>query len=169
LSLSDILEMKVAVVTHDPTTNQPVLILKDDEGRILPIWIGPYEAYAIVVEMEGVESPRPMTHDLMANFISALDANVDRVIINELEGQTFYSQVILETKSATFPVDSRPSDAVALALRTGSPIYVVRKVLDAGGILESDIATDRSESEEKIRDLLENLKPSDFEERKGNE
>jgi bifunctional DNase/RNase len=161
--LSDILEMKVAVVTHDPTTNSPVLILKDDEGRILPIWIGPYEAYAIVTEMEGVDVARPMTHDLMASFLGVLGATVDRIIINELVDRTFYSQVIIETKDATFPVDSRPSDAVALALRTRSPIFVVRKVLDEGGIRESDIGADVSESTEKIRDLLKDIKPSDFE------
>jgi bifunctional DNase/RNase len=161
--LSDILEMKVAVVTHDPTTNSPVLILKDDEGRILPIWIGPYEAYAIVTEMEGVDVARPMTHDLMASFLGVLGATVDRIVINELVDRTFYSQVIIETKDATFPVDSRPSDAVALALRTRSPIFVVRKVLDEGGIRESDIGADVSESTEKIRDLLKDIKPSDFE------
>jgi bifunctional DNase/RNase len=161
--LSDILEMKVAVVTHDPTTNSPVLILKDDEGRILPIWIGPYEAYAIVTEMEGVDVARPMTHDLMASFLGVLGATVDRIVINELVDRTFYSQVIIETEDATFPVDSRPSDAVALALRTGSPIFVVREVLDEGGIRESDIGTDVSESTEKIRDLLKDIKPSDFE------
>lgn len=161
--MSDILEMKVAVVTHDPTTNSPVLVLKDDEGRILPIWIGPYEAYAIVTEMEGVDVARPMTHDLMASFLGVLGATVDRIVINELVDRTFYSQVIIETKDATFPVDSRPSDAVALALRTRSPIFVVRKVLDEGGIRESDIGTDVSESTEKIRDLLKDIKPSDFE------
>lgn len=161
--MSDILEMKVAVVTHDPTTNSPVLILKDDEGRILPIWIGPYEAYAIVTEMEGVDVARPMTHDLMASFLGVLGATVDRIVINELVDRTFYSQVIIETEDATFPVDSRPSDAVALALRTGSPIFVVREVLDEGGIRESDIGTDVSESTEKIRDLLKDIKPSDFE------
>jgi bifunctional DNase/RNase len=161
--LSDILEMKVAVVTHDPTTNSPVLILKDDEGRILPIWIGPYEAYAIVTEMEGVDVVRPMTHDLMASFLGVLGATVDRIVINELVDRTFYSQVIIETKDATFPVDSRPSDAVALALRTRSPIFVVRKVLDEGGIRESDMGTDVSGSAEKIRDLLKDIKPSDFE------
>lgn len=165
--LPDIQEMKVAVVTHDPTTNSPVLILKDDEGRILPIWIGPYEAYAIVTEMEGVDLARPMTHDLMADFLSVLGATVDRVVISELVDKTFYSQVIIETKDATFPVDSRPSDAVALALRTRSPIYVLREVLDEGGILESDIEGDGGDSAEKIRELLENIKPSDFEEAGG--
>jgi len=167
--LNDIQEMKVAVVTHDPTTNSPVLILKDDEGRILPIWIGPYEAYAIVTEMEGVALARPMTHDLMADFLGVLGATVDRIVINELVDRTFYSQVIIETKDATFPVDSRPSDAVALALRTRSPIYVLRKVLDEGGILESDMEGDDGERAEKIRDLLENIKPSDFEKGCGEE
>ncbi len=154
---TDLLEMRVAVVTHDPQTNKPVLILKNEEaGKILPIWIGPYEAYAIMMAIEGVEPTRPMTHDLIRNLLEALDAVVERVVVNDLADNTFYARIIMETREATVEVDARPSDAIAVALRTGAPIYVARAILEAGGADAED------ETKDDVQKILENLRPEDF-------
>lgn len=156
------LEMKVAVITHDRETNSPVLILKsEDEGSLLPIWIGPYEAYAIMMEIEGIEAPRPMTHDLLKNLITALGAELEYIEIFDLADNTFFSQLVLSTENETIAIDSRPSDAVALALRCNANIYVSREVLEAGGAKEGvkEGKTDRK----NVENLLQNLKPSDFE------
>ncbi|MCP4231296.1 MAG: bifunctional nuclease family protein [bacterium] len=156
------LEMKVAVITHDRETNSPVLILKnDEEGSLLPIWIGPYEAYAIMMEIEGIEAPRPMTHDLLKNAIAALGADLEYVEIFDLSENTFFSQLILTTEAETITIDARPSDAVALALRCNSNIYVSRDVIEAGGAREGDKGTKLDK--ESINEMLKNLKPSDFE------
>lgn len=152
------MEMRVAVVTHDPSTNRPVLILKHEEsGRILPIWIGPYEAYAIMMAVEGVEPTRPLTHDLIKSLLDAVGAVVERVVVNDLADNTFYARIILETPDATVEVDARPSDAIAVALRVGAPIYVARAILDAGGTAEGEPADN-----DDLRRILENLKPEDF-------
>jgi len=152
----DILEMRVAVVTHDPNTNRPVLILRnEDAGKILPIWIGPYEAYAIMMAIEGVEPARPNTHDLIKSLLDALDAVVEKVVVNDIADNTFYAVIVLETREGTLEVDSRPSDAIAVALRTGSPIYVARRILEAAG-QPSDADADR------LQKVLETLKPEDF-------
>jgi len=154
---TDLLEMRVAVVTHDPNTNRPVLILKHEEtGRILPIWIGPYEAYAIMMAIEGVEPTRPLTHDLIKGLLDALGAAVERVVVNDLADNTFYARIVLETRDATVEVDARPSDAIAVALRMGAPIYVARAILDAGGT-ESEVPEG-----DDLQRILENLKPEDF-------
>ena len=156
------LEMKVAVITHDRETNSPVLILKnDEEGSLLPIWIGPYEAYAIMMEIEGIEAPRPMTHDLLKNAIAALGADLEYVEIFDLSENTFFSQLILTTEAETITIDARPSDAVALALRCNSNIYVSRDVIEAGGAREGDGNTKLDK--EAIDEMSKNLKPSDFE------
>jgi bifunctional DNase/RNase len=156
---TDLLEMRVAVVTHDPSTNRPVLILKNEEaGKILPIWIGPYEAYAIMSAIEGVEPTRPMTHDLIKALLDSLDARVERVVVNDLSDNTFYARVVVETREGTIEIDSRPSDAIAVALRTASPIYVAREVIDVSG---ADAEVDR-ESRDELERMLEGLKPEDF-------
>jgi bifunctional DNase/RNase len=156
---TDLLEMRVAVVTHDPNTNRPVLILKNEEaGKILPIWIGPYEAYAIMSAIEGVEPTRPMTHDLIKALLDALDAQVERVVVNDLSDNTFYAKVIVDTRDGTIEIDSRPSDAIAVALRTSSPIYVARTVIDVSG---ADAEMDR-ETRDELETMLEGLKPEDF-------
>ncbi|NIT37203.1 MAG: bifunctional nuclease family protein [candidate division Zixibacteria bacterium] len=155
----DLLEMRVAVVTHDPNTNRPVLILKnEDAGKILPIWIGPYEAYAIMMAIEGVEPTRPMTHDLIKGLVDALDARVESVVVNDLSDNTFYARIIIETGDGTLEVDARPSDAIAVALRTESPIYVAREVIEISG---ADAEVVR-ESRDDLASLLENLSPDDF-------
>lgn len=156
---TDLLEMRVAVVTHDPNTNRPVLILKNEEaGKILPIWIGPYEAYAIMSAIEGVEPTRPMTHDLIKALLDSLDARVERVVVNDLSDNTFYARVVVETREGTIEIDSRPSDAIAVALRTASPIYVAREVIEVSG---ADADVER-ESRDELERMLEGLKPEDF-------
>jgi len=155
----EMLEMRVAAVTHDPGSNRPVLILKnDDAGKILPIWIGPYEAYAIMAAIEGVEPTRPLTHDLIKGLLAAMDAEVERVVINDLADNTFYALIVLDTHTGRLEVDARPSDAIAVALRVGAPIYVSRTVLDTSG------ATAEGEIEEpdRFRKMLADLKPEDF-------
>jgi hypothetical protein len=156
------LEMKVAVITHDRETNSPVLILKsEEEGSLLPIWIGPYEAYAIMMEIEGIEAPRPMTHDLLKNIVSALGADLEYIEIFDLSDNTFFSQLILSTEDETISIDARPSDAVALALRCSANIYVSREVVEAGGAREGDGKTKLDKK--SIDEMLKDLKPSDFE------
>jgi bifunctional DNase/RNase len=156
---TDLLEMRVAVVTHDPGTNRPVLILKNEEaGKILPIWIGPYEAYAIMSAIEGVEPTRPMTHDLIKALLDSLDARVERVVVNDLSDNTFYARIVVETREGAIEIDSRPSDAIAVALRTASPIYVAREVIDVSG---ADAEVDR-ESRDELERMLEGLTPEDF-------
>ncbi len=158
----DLLEMKVAVITHDRETNSPVLILKcEDEGSLLPIWIGPYEAYAIMMEIEGIDAPRPMTHDLLKNTVTALGADLEYIEIFDLSDNTFFSQLILTTEDETISIDARPSDAVALALRCNANIYVSRDVIEAGGARESSGSLKLDKK--AIDEMLKDLKPSDFE------
>ena len=155
----ELLEMRVAVVTHDPNTNRPVLILKNEEaGKILPIWIGPYEAYAIMSAIEGTEPTRPMTHDLIKAFLDAVDAQVERVVINDLSDNTFYAKIVVETHQGTIEIDSRPSDAIAIALRTTAPIYVSKAVIEVSG---ADADVDK-ETRDELERMLESLTPEDF-------
>ena len=112
-----------------------VILREKDTGRYLPIWIGPAEADAITIKLQGVISPRPLTHDLMESIISKLGARVKSVIVNDLQNDTFYARLILDVKGDALELDSRPSDAMAIAIRTDAPIYVEEVVLDRAGIL----------------------------------
>jgi bifunctional DNase/RNase len=155
-----IFEMKIKGLTLDPMTNMPIIILKDVEGkRALPIWIGLFEANAIALEIEKVETPRPMTHDLMVNVLKALEARLTKVIVHDLKDNTFFASLVIEGRRGELTVDSRPSDAIALAVRCQAPIFVTREVLDKSqsfavdeGLLEQD----------QMKKWLENLKPEDF-------
>lgn len=116
----------------DPLTEQPILILRsEEEGRVLPIWIGAAEAHAIALEMEKVRVPRPMTHDLICGILQCADIRVQRVQITDLRENTYFAEIVLQASGREFPVDSRPSDAVAIAVRTGAPIFVDDAVFDA--------------------------------------
>src|SRR5437870_11178572 len=118
-------EMKIRGLMLDPVTNTPIVILKDSGGdTILPIWVGVYEANAIALEIEKVSTPRPMTHDLIKNVLSGLDAHVHKVVVTELKEDTFYAVIWMERDGRVISVDSRPSDALALALRVDCPIFV---------------------------------------------
>ena len=121
-------EMKIRGLMMDPVTNMPIVILKDVNGTaVLPIWVGIYEANAIALEIEKVATPRPMTHDLLKNLLTGLDTHVSKVVVSDLRDDTFYALIWLEKDGQVISIDSRPSDALALALRVDCPIYVGKK------------------------------------------
>lgn len=156
------LEMKVRGLTLDPLTNTALVILRDIEGtKALPIWIGPQEANAIVLEIEQVPTPRPMTHDLIKNILEGINATVVRVVINDLKESTFFATIFLSVEGQEVRIDARPSDAIAVALRVKSPIYVTLDVIErAGSIDVSDEGL--ADDSDTIKDWLENIKPEDF-------
>jgi len=134
-------QVRIASLALDPRNNQPVVLLKPmeeeaGEGRLLPIWIGHPEATAILLALEGVETPRPMTHDLMLSLATTLEAIVERVEITRVDEGTFYAGIVLRSEDVTRIVDARPSDSIALAIRAGAPIFVSDEVLDAAGIAD---------------------------------
>src|SRR5580698_5375548 len=123
-------EMKIRGLMMDPVTNMPIVVLKDVQGQaILPIWVGVYEANAIALEIEKVQTPRPMTHDLLKNVLTGLDVHVQRVVVCDLKDDTFYALIWIEREGQIISLDSRPSDALALALRLDCPIFVSDEVL----------------------------------------
>lgn len=153
-------EMKIRTLMMDPVTQMPIVILRDMSGdTILPIWVGPYEANAIALEIEKVATARPMTHDLIKTLLSGLDAQVKKVVVNELKDETFYALIWLEKDGQVISVDSRPSDALALALRTDCPIYVDDSVLKNSKMTTT--ASDRVNNEE-LKKWLEQLNDEDF-------
>lgn len=144
----------------DPVTNMPIVVLKDVNGNsILPIWVGIYEANAIALEIEKVATPRPMTHDLIRNLLFGLEAGVKKVVVSDLKEDTFYAVIWLERNGELISVDSRPSDALAIALRLDCPIYVAETVLKTSKTVQS--VGDISNNEE-LRRVLENLNDEDF-------
>lgn len=152
--------MKVDKLGIDLLTHDPVVILKDIEGkRHLPILIGPFEATAIALALEGTQVPRPLSHDLMKSVIESLKARVDRIVIHDIQENTFFAKVVLESAAGPLEIDARPSDSIALALRTGSPIYVSDKI-----ILEDVDERSRDEriEESDFKRFIDDLKPSDF-------
>jgi len=156
------LEMKVKGLALDPSTNMPIIILKDmEEERALPIWVGIFEAQAIVMKMEDVSVPRPMTHDLIKNILEVVQATVSRIVINDIENKAFFAVILLSIAGNEVTIDSRPSDAIALALRVDAPIYVAKKVLDETGTIDIS-GTEQEEDIEKWKEWLEDLRPEDF-------
>ena len=126
------IEMTIKGLMIDPITNMPIVILKDKEGdRVLPIWVGIFEANAIALQIENITTPRPMTHDLLKNVLNDLDAHVQRIVVSELRDNTFYAMIYINRNDSILAVDSRPSDAIALALRTKSPIFVEESVVES--------------------------------------
>jgi len=153
-------EMKIRGLMMDPVTNMPIVILKDaGSDTVLPIWVGVYEANAIALEIEKVPTPRPMTHDLIKNVLTGLDTLVHRVVVTELKDDTFYAIIWLERDGHTISVDSRPSDALALALRMDCPIFVDEEVLKNSK--QAANLSERATSEE-LRKLLEGLSDDDL-------
>src|SRR5438128_12308327 len=125
------IEMSIKGLMVDPITNMPIVILRDKEGqKVLPIWVGIFEANAIALQIENVSTPRPMTHDLLRNVIQDLKASVQKVVVCDLQENTFYALIYLALNGDTLAIDARPSDAIALALRTRAPIFVVDSVID---------------------------------------
>ncbi len=153
-------EMKIRGLMMDPVTNMPIVILKDVNGdSVLPIWVGIYEANAIALEIEKVTTPRPMTHDLIKNLLTGLDTRVHKVVVNELREDTFYAVIWLERDGRIISVDSRPSDALAIALRLDCPIFVEDEVLKTSK--QATAVSDRVSSEE-LRKWLEGLNDEDL-------
>jgi uncharacterized protein len=132
------IEMTIKGLMIDPITNMPIIILRDQGGqRVLPIWVGVFEANAIALQIESVQTPRPMTHDLLKNVIDDLEARVERIVVCDLKENTFYATIHLRSNGHEIEVDARPSDAIALALRTGSPIFVEETVIQNARSVET--------------------------------
>jgi uncharacterized protein len=162
-SISELVAMTIKGLMLDPVSNSPIVVLKDDDEKFfLPIWVGIFEANAIALQLENITTPRPMTHDLLRNMIEELHARVTRIVINDLRDATFFAQIRLVVEQGggdrTLEVDARPSDAIALALRTEAPIYVAQSVLDQA----QTITPDSEEQDEKTRNWFENLTPEDL-------
>jgi len=154
------IEMKIRGLMMDPVTNMPIVILKDVNGNaLLPIWVGVYEANAIALEIEKVSTPRPMTHDLIKSLLMGLSTGIRKVVVNELKDDTFYALIWLERNGELISIDSRPSDALALALRLDCPIFVEDAVLKSSKL--SGAVSERVNSEE-LRKWLENLNDEDL-------
>jgi uncharacterized protein len=161
-----LVEMKVRGLALDPVSNMPIIILRDDEDkRSLPIWVGIFEANAIALELEKIATPRPMTHDLIKNVLETLEVQVTRVVVTDLRENTFYAVLHLKLGTAEHTVDSRPSDAIALALRTAAPIYVDEEVFPKAGKMEVTKEGEpmKADDPEQLREWLQNIKPEDFE------
>jgi bifunctional DNase/RNase len=153
-------EMKIRGLMMDPVTNMPIVVLKDINGSsILPIWVGIYEANAIALEIEKVSTPRPMTHDLIKTLLLGLGTGIRKVVVSELKDDTFYAVIWLDKDGDLISVDSRPSDALALALRLDCPIYVEESVLKSSN--RSGAAADKINNEE-LRRWLESLNDEDL-------
>lgn len=166
----DSIPMAVGGLTLDPVTKTPIVILKDTENKLnLPIWIGLLEATAMATELEGIKMARPMTHDLLKNILTEMGGSVESIEITELKENTYYALIYLNVGGREMVIDSRPSDAIALALRTKSPIYVAKGVLEASSILqqseekkESAVTNVSNVSKEKWAEILEKMSPEDF-------
>ena len=153
-------EMKIRGLMMDPVTNMPIVILKDVGGSsLLPIWVGVYEANAIALEIEKVSTPRPMTHDLIKTLLLGLNAGIRKVVVNDLKDDTFYAVIWIERNGELISVDSRPSDALALALRLDCPIFVDDEVLKSSKLSG---AVSEKVNQEELRRWLENLNNEDL-------
>jgi bifunctional DNase/RNase len=153
-------EMKIRGLMMDPVTNMPIVILKDVNGNaILPIWVGVYEANAIALEIERVSTPRPMTHDLIKTLLLGLNAGMRKVVVSELKDDTFYAVIWIERDGDVISVDSRPSDALALALRLDCPIYVEESVLKSS---KQSASVSEKVNHEELRRWLEGLNDEDL-------
>jgi hypothetical protein len=156
-----LIEMTIKGLMVDPITNMPIVILKDKEGdRVLPIWVGIFEANAIALQIENIATPRPMTHDLLRNIIQDLKASVQKIVVCDLQENTFYALIYLALNGDTVAIDARPSDAIALALRTRAPIFVEDAVLDNAKTIES--VPEKADAD-RLHKWLESLDPDDFE------
>jgi bifunctional DNase/RNase len=155
-----LIEMSIKGLMVDPITNMPIVILKDKMGeRILRIWVGLFEANAIALQIENVSTPRPMTHDLLRNIITDLDGRVDRIVVSDLKDNTFFAVIHLTVRGERVAVDARPSDAIALALRTRSPILVEETVIDNAKSVE---VFSEPMDNARLQKWLESLDPSEL-------
>lgn len=149
-------------VRLDPPVQQPVVLLRERSGeRLLPIWIGSPEANAIEFARQGVDPPRPMTHDLLKGILDELGTRVDRIVIDDLRDSTFYATIHLQGPGRTYAISSRPSDAIALAIRAGAPIFASDQVLNEAAVVMQD--DDEDQEVERFREFLDKISPDDFE------
>ena len=166
------LEMKVKGLALDPLSNMPMIILRDEEEkRSLPIWVGLFEANAIALELEKIPTPRPMTHDLIKNILETVEARVQKVVVNDLRDNTFYAVIHLQIRGSELTVDSRPSDAIALAVRCDAQIFAADEVVDESGIEfqagdeEASLVTASNLADldpEEFRRFIETVTPEEF-------
>lgn len=167
MNREDFILMTVGGLTLDPVTKTPIVILRDPENKLnLPIWIGLLEATSMATELEGIKMARPMTHDLLRTVLEQMDATVEWVDVTELKDNTYFALIHLRAGDRQFTIDARPSDAISLALRTKSPIYVAKAVLEASSVLqqmeegkEQDLS---NVSRDKWAEILEKMSPDDF-------
>jgi uncharacterized protein len=154
------IEMTIKGLMVDPVTNMPIVLLRDSEGqKVLPIWVGIYEANAIALQIENVSTPRPMTHDLLKNVIVDLKGTVRKIVVSDLKENTFFALIYLEVNGETVAIDARPSDAIALALRARAPIFVEESVIDHAKPF--DPGSEKPDTE-RLQKWLENLDPDDL-------
>lgn len=152
--------MKIKGLVVDPISKMPIVVLEDlNSERILPIWIGVFEANAIALKIEDISTPRPMTHDLVKNFLDKLNISVEKVVVNDVRDNTFYALIYCRYNDQVITIDSRPSDAIALSLRVEAPIFVEEDVVKKAHSLKFD---ENLEGSEKLKKWLENLKPENF-------
>lgn len=153
------IEMLIKGLMVDPITNMPIIILRDKDGqKVLPIWVGVFEANAIALQIENVATPRPMTHDLLKNVIQDLEATVKKIVVSDLRENTFYALIYLQRHGEMIAIDARPSDAIALALRTRVPIFVEELVIDNAKTIDTPEKADS----ERLQKWLESLDPDDL-------
>jgi uncharacterized protein len=154
------IELQLVGVRVELPTNQPIVLLREREGeRFLPIWIGAVEATAIAFALQGIVTQRPMTHDLMKNLLETMNVRIDKILITELKEGTFYATLQMSQNGTSWEVSSRPSDAIALAVRINAPIFAAEEVLNEASILIRD---DEEQEVEKFREFLEQVNPEDF-------
>src|SRR5262249_18108171 len=154
------IEMSIKGLMVDPLTNMPIVILRDQDGqRVLPIWVGIFEANAIALQIENIPTPRPMTHDLLRNIIQDLRASVQKIVVCDLQENTFYALIYLAVNGDTVAIDARPSDAIALALRTRAPLFVEEWVI--GNAKTVDSSSDKADAD-RLHKWLESIDPDDL-------
>jgi len=157
-----VIEMQLVGVRVELPTNQPIVLLREREGeRFLPIFIGPVEATAIAFALQGIVTPRPMTHDLLKNVLEELGVGIDRILVTELRDTTFYATLEMSRDGQKYSISSRPSDAIALAVRGGFPIFAAPDVLNEAGILIRE-EEDEEEEIQRFREFIDSVSPEDF-------
>ena len=157
-------EMSIYGVSFDIGAKQPIVLLKTvNDSKFLPIWIGSTEATAILMKLQGVETPRPMTHDLLSNVVSGLDAEIARITVTELRDNTFFALITLRVQATEIEIDSRPSDALALAVRAGAPIFVSDRVIEESALnINEGQLGDTEDVVEAFKAFLDEVNPEDF-------
>jgi bifunctional DNase/RNase len=156
--MTALVPMSIKGLMLDPVSNSPIVVLKDTDDKVfLPIWVGIFEANAIALQLEDISTPRPMTHDLLRNVIQEINAKVTKIVINDLRESTFYALIHVTAGERDLTIDARPSDAIALALRTAAPIFVDQTVLDQAQTISAD-----DDSDERLKKWLEEVSPDDL-------